>query len=119
MPGSSVAVRIADARLAGVSFLAGCGGGPAPARCTAAPQKCWSPWKGQTTVGRAASSPAAVVPAPPGWTTAATRAVVHAAQSAPPTGDHRADAGLSHRVADRRAQAGGIWSDAAAEADID
>jgi hypothetical protein len=29
--------------------------------------------------------------------------VVHAAQSSPPTGDHRADRGLSHRVADRRA----------------
>src|SRR5207344_3614003 len=45
--------------------------------------------------------------------------VAHAAQPSPPARDHGADAGLPHRVADRRAHPGGIWSDAAAEADID
>mmetsp|Transcript_15028 Transcript_15028/g.38139 ORF Transcript_15028/g.38139 Transcript_15028/m.38139 type:complete len:247 (-) Transcript_15028:1218-1958(-) len=50
----------------------GVGRGPTPARCTTSPQKNWSPKKGQTSVGLPARSPAAVVPAPPWWTTAET-----------------------------------------------
>ena len=43
-----------------------------PQRRAISPQKDWSPKKGQTSVGLAALSPAAVVPAPPWCTTAAT-----------------------------------------------
>lgn len=46
------------------------GFGPAPARAIISPQNTWSPKKGTTSVGRPFSSPIAVVPAPPWWTTA-------------------------------------------------
>mmetsp|Transcript_5239 Transcript_5239/g.13370 ORF Transcript_5239/g.13370 Transcript_5239/m.13370 type:complete len:219 (+) Transcript_5239:1367-2023(+) len=51
----------------------GIGDGPAPQRCTIAPHRCWSPKKGQTSVGLPARRLAATVPAPPWWTHAATR----------------------------------------------
>ena len=50
----------------------GHGAGPAPDRLTISPQKNWSPKKGHTSVGLPKRSPAAVVPAPPWCTTAAT-----------------------------------------------
>mmetsp|Transcript_11634 Transcript_11634/g.34486 ORF Transcript_11634/g.34486 Transcript_11634/m.34486 type:complete len:282 (-) Transcript_11634:635-1480(-) len=65
-------VRNLSARSCAVSLPTGHGGGPTPARRTMSPQKCWSPKNGQTRVGLPARRPAAVVPAPPWWTTAAT-----------------------------------------------
>ena len=59
-------------RMSTVSCAMGHGAQPAPERRTISPQKNWSPKKGQTRVGFAALSPAAVVPAPPWCTTAAT-----------------------------------------------
>src|SRR3569833_2883440 len=49
------------------------GSGPAPAREIMAPQNGWSPKKGTTSVGLPRLMPAALVAAPPWWTTHDTR----------------------------------------------
>mmetsp|Transcript_22445 Transcript_22445/g.57692 ORF Transcript_22445/g.57692 Transcript_22445/m.57692 type:complete len:261 (+) Transcript_22445:1528-2310(+) len=69
---SALSTRRPSARRSALSMWIGHGSGPTPARRTISPQKCWSPKKGQTKVGLPCRSPAAVVPAPPWWTTAAT-----------------------------------------------
>mmetsp|Transcript_27516 Transcript_27516/g.88887 ORF Transcript_27516/g.88887 Transcript_27516/m.88887 type:complete len:275 (-) Transcript_27516:896-1720(-) len=53
-----------------VSPSTGQGAGPTPARFTISPHMNWSPKNGQMRVGSPLRRPAAVVPAPPWWTTA-------------------------------------------------
>mmetsp|Transcript_33134 Transcript_33134/g.69286 ORF Transcript_33134/g.69286 Transcript_33134/m.69286 type:complete len:379 (+) Transcript_33134:627-1763(+) len=67
---SLVSSRSLSARTSAVSLSTGHGSGPTPARWTIAPHMYWSPKKGHTKFGRPCRRPAAVVPAPPWWTTA-------------------------------------------------
>ena len=62
-------VRIPTASNSAVNLLYGTGIGPASARAIIAPQNGWPPKNGITTVRFPAAIPAAVVPAPPWWTT--------------------------------------------------
>lgn len=71
--GSVRQVVIAALRDAAVSSWNGSGRGAAPRRWRRAAQNGWSAMTGTGTAGTPARSPAAVVPAPAWWTTAAVR----------------------------------------------
>ena len=70
---SATASRTAVASAATESCLRGIGAGPTPSAAIRAAQNGWSASTGTLTHGTPARSPAAVVPAPAWWTTAAIR----------------------------------------------